>query len=250
MPATAGSAYRPGSSDSSLCTASVPSGRRATTSVNVPPRSIQNSQRPSAIDGDRRVAHQPGSSRSGATSDRASAMSSSSLARRADHVHQHVQHRVPVLAQVQQALGGVPQLRRVAAPEPVGQRQVPVDVPGVGGVVAGLVVIGRHQHPALGGISRIQRAQVGPAVAAAQHREGEGPAGQRLQIGVGQQPGHQGRLQAEGGRVMVDAGEGAHRVEYGVQRLGDGLLAQARSGGQPTGSRRPARAAWRAARPG
>ena len=47
MPATAGSSYAPGFSDSSLCTASVPSGRRATTSVNVPPRSIQNSQRPS-----------------------------------------------------------------------------------------------------------------------------------------------------------------------------------------------------------
>src|SRR5215472_6299051 len=47
MPATAGSSYPPGFSDSSLCTASAPSGRRATTSVNVPPRSIQNSQRPS-----------------------------------------------------------------------------------------------------------------------------------------------------------------------------------------------------------
>ena len=47
MPATAGSEYAAGFSDSSLCTASVPSGRRATTSVNVPPRSIQNSQRPS-----------------------------------------------------------------------------------------------------------------------------------------------------------------------------------------------------------
>src|SRR6266567_4984389 len=44
IPATAGSVYRHGSSDSSLWTASVSSGRRATTSVKVPPRSIQNSQ--------------------------------------------------------------------------------------------------------------------------------------------------------------------------------------------------------------
>ena len=43
--ATAGSGYRPGFSDSSLWVVSVPSGRRATTSVNVPPRSIQNCQR-------------------------------------------------------------------------------------------------------------------------------------------------------------------------------------------------------------
>src|SRR6266581_4581150 len=49
IPATAGSAYRAGFSDSSLCTASVPSGRRATTSVNVPPLSTQNSQRPAAM---------------------------------------------------------------------------------------------------------------------------------------------------------------------------------------------------------
>ncbi len=42
MPWTAASRYRSGFSDSSLCVASVPSGRRATISVNVPPRSIQN----------------------------------------------------------------------------------------------------------------------------------------------------------------------------------------------------------------
>src|SRR5687767_608806 len=45
MPASAASAYRSGFSDSSLCVTSAPSGRRATTSVNVPPRSIQNCQR-------------------------------------------------------------------------------------------------------------------------------------------------------------------------------------------------------------
>src|SRR5208282_5261770 len=47
MPATAASRYAPGWSESSLRATSCPSGRRATISVNVPPRSIQNSQRPS-----------------------------------------------------------------------------------------------------------------------------------------------------------------------------------------------------------
>ena len=45
IPARTASWYAPGFSESSLRTASVPSGRRATTSVKVPPRSIQNSQR-------------------------------------------------------------------------------------------------------------------------------------------------------------------------------------------------------------
>jgi hypothetical protein len=42
MPATAASRYCSGLSESSLCVARVPSGRRPTTSVKVPPRSIQN----------------------------------------------------------------------------------------------------------------------------------------------------------------------------------------------------------------
>src|SRR6516162_2773687 len=46
MPCTAASAYASGFSESSLCATSVPSGRRPITSVNVPPRSIQNSQAP------------------------------------------------------------------------------------------------------------------------------------------------------------------------------------------------------------
>src|SRR6478672_1603397 len=45
IPAIAASSYRFGSSESSLWVTSVPSPRRATTSVKVPPRSIQNSQR-------------------------------------------------------------------------------------------------------------------------------------------------------------------------------------------------------------
>ena len=53
-----------------------------------------------------------------------------------EHRHQRVQHQVPVLAGVEQPLRGLPQLRRVTAPEPVGQHQVPFDVrptpPGAG----------------------------------------------------------------------------------------------------------------------
>src|SRR5438552_8273624 len=45
MPATAASRYCSGFSDSSLCVTSDPSGRLPTTSVKVPPRSIQNCQR-------------------------------------------------------------------------------------------------------------------------------------------------------------------------------------------------------------
>src|ERR1700744_2270517 len=45
MPATAASRYCSGFSDSSLCVTRLPSGRLATMSVKVPPRSIQNCQR-------------------------------------------------------------------------------------------------------------------------------------------------------------------------------------------------------------
>ena len=45
MPATAASRYCSGFSDKSLCVTKVPSGRLPTTSVKVPPRSIQNCQR-------------------------------------------------------------------------------------------------------------------------------------------------------------------------------------------------------------
>ncbi len=49
MPAIAASAYCSGFSDSSLWVTSEPSGRRATMSVKVPPRSIQNCQRAQCI---------------------------------------------------------------------------------------------------------------------------------------------------------------------------------------------------------
>ena len=44
MPSMAASWYRSGFSDRSFFVASVPPGERATMSVNVPPRSIQNCQ--------------------------------------------------------------------------------------------------------------------------------------------------------------------------------------------------------------
>src|SRR5919106_5959133 len=49
MPATAASGYWFGFSDSSLWVTRLPSGRRATRSVNVPPRSIQNCQRSATL---------------------------------------------------------------------------------------------------------------------------------------------------------------------------------------------------------
>jgi hypothetical protein len=45
MPASAASSYCRGFSDSSLWVMNAPSGRSATMSVKVPPRSIQNCQR-------------------------------------------------------------------------------------------------------------------------------------------------------------------------------------------------------------
>jgi hypothetical protein len=47
----AASRYRSGFSESSLWVASDPSGLRATTSVNVPPLSIQNCQAPEGLIG-------------------------------------------------------------------------------------------------------------------------------------------------------------------------------------------------------
>src|SRR5690625_1122831 len=50
MPATAASRYRAGFSESSLWVTRRPSGRRATMSVKVPPRSIQNCHLPDTVD--------------------------------------------------------------------------------------------------------------------------------------------------------------------------------------------------------
>ncbi len=118
-------------------------------------------------------------------------------ARVPDRVHQRVQHGMPVLAQVEQALRGFPQLGWVAPPQPVGQGQVPVDVQLAARPPVGVVVVGGQQGAPVGLRGRVQGGQVDAAEHAAQHREGERPAGQRLQVTVRQQPGHQRGVQAE-----------------------------------------------------
>ena len=77
-----------------------------------------------------------------------------------EHGHQRVQDQVPVLAGVEQPLGGLPQLGRVAAPEPVGQHQVPLDVPADAARRRGGVVRGQ-QGPPVPRVGRVQAAQVG-----------------------------------------------------------------------------------------
>src|SRR5215469_11222983 len=47
---------------------------------------------------------------------------------RPDRLDQQMQHVMPVLAKVEQALRRLPELRRVAAPEAVGKHDVPVQV--------------------------------------------------------------------------------------------------------------------------
>ncbi len=141
-----------------------------------------------------------------------------------------MQHQVPVLAVVQQPLRGIPQHRRRAAPEPVGYRQVAVDVaadarraraagPGV--------VVGGEQQPAVGRVRRVELGQVDAAVPAFEHREGERAPRQRLKVGVRQQPRDELFVQAELRRVPVDPGERAHRVEDRVQCLLNGAGGQA-----------------------
>ena len=111
---------------------------------------------------------------------------------------------------------------------------MPVDVQRPAGPPVAVVVIGGQQGAPVREHGRVQPVQVDAAEHAAQHREGERPPGQRLQVVVGQQPGHQRGIQAERGGVPVHLGEGAHRVEHRVQRLGDHL------GGQPLPPSRPA----------
>jgi hypothetical protein len=132
--------------------------------------------------------------------------------------HQGVQDDVAFLAGVKQALRGVPQLGRVAPPQPVGQQQVPVDVPADAARRRGGMV-GGEQLVAVGRIGRVQRRQVDPVVPPLEHRERERAARQRLQVVIRQQPPDQGILQAELGRVAVGLGEAADRVEHGLQRL-------------------------------
>jgi 5-oxoprolinase (ATP-hydrolysing) len=135
-----------------------------------------------------------------------------------EHGHQRVQHQVPVLAGVEQPLGRLPQLGRVAAPEPVGQHQVPLDVP-ADPARRRRGVVGGQQGSPVPRIGGIQAAQVGAGMPALQHREGERAPRQRLQVAVGQQPPHQHVVQPELRRITVRLGEHAHRVEHGLQGL-------------------------------
>ncbi len=150
-----------------------------------------------------------------------------------EHGHQRVQHQVPVLACVEQPLGRLPQLGRVAAPEPVGQHQVPLDVPANAAGCRGGVV-GGQQGPPVPRVGRVQAAQVGAGMPAFQHREGERAPRQGLQVAVRQQAPDQHVVQAELRRIPVRLGEPAHRVEHGLQRLGHHRV------GQPAPPARPA----------
>jgi hypothetical protein len=144
-----------------------------------------------------------------------------------------VQHQVPVLAGVEQPLRGLPQLRRVAAPQPVRERQVPLDVAADAARRRGGVV-GGQQRPPVPGAGRVKAAQVDAGVPALEHREREGAPGQRLQVAVRQQPPDQRVVQAELGRVAVGLRERGHRVEHRLEGLGDRGL------GQPAAPPRPA----------
>ena len=151
-----------------------------------------------------------------------------------DDVDQRVQHRVPVLAEVEQALRGFPELRRVAAPQPVGQGQVPVDVRRVG--APGPMVSSWSAASRIAAVpraGRVERGQVGAAVVALQHAGTRTPGGAappgRSRAAAGPPAAAPGRTS----RVAVDAGERAHRVEHRVQRRADRL-------GVPSPARGPA----------
>ena len=104
-----------------------------------------------------------------------------------EHGHQLVQDQVPVLAGVEQPLRGLPELRRVAAPEPVRQHQVPLDVPADAARRRGGVV-GGQQRAAVPRVGRVQAAQVRAGVPPLEDGERERAPRQRLQVAVRQQP--------------------------------------------------------------
>jgi hypothetical protein len=154
-----------------------------------------------------------------------------------EHGHQRVQHQVPVLAGVEQPLRGLPQLGRVAAPQPLREHQVPLDVAADAAGRGGGVVGGKQRPPVLA-VGRVQAAQVDAGVPAFEHGKRESPSGQRLQVAVRQQPPDQGVVKAELRRVPVGLSEHAHRVEHGLQRLGDRGLGQAPPPARPAHPRR------------
>ena len=136
-----------------------------------------------------------------------------------DHGHQLVQDQVPVLAGVEQPLRGLPELRRIAAPEPVRQRQVPFDVPSDAARRRGGVVRGQQRAP-VPRVRRVQDAQVRAGVPPLEDSERERAARQGLQVAVRQQPAHEHVVQAELRRIPVRLREHADRVEHGLERLG------------------------------
>ena len=110
---------------------------------------------------------------------------------------------------------------------------MPVDVLAAGPAASWVIMVGGQQGPAVGRLGRVEGAQVSAAIVAHEHGEGKCPAGQRLQVGIRQQPGHQAGLEAEGRGVAVDPGERAHRVEDRVQGLAYRLFAQPGAGSCP-----------------
>src|SRR6266851_1802954 len=145
MPATAGSAYRPGFSESSLCTASI-----SLTARSIAGFRWQVAQR----DPDRAVI----------------------WAGHLEGIDQRVHHVVPGLAQVEQALRSLPELRRIAVPQPVSERRVLVQVLAAH-PPARMVMVGLKQDPPVIGVCRVERAQIRAAEDALEHAEREGPAG-------------------------------------------------------------------------
>jgi 5-oxoprolinase (ATP-hydrolysing) len=153
--------------------------------------------------------------------------------RMVEHGHQLVQDQVAVLAGVEQPLRGLPELRRIAAPEPVRQHQVPLDVPADAARRGGGVVGGQQRAP-VPRVGRVQAAQVRAGVPPLEDSERERAARQRLQVAVRQQPADERVVQPELRRIPVGLREHPHRVEHGLERLGHHGL------GEPAPSARPA----------
>ena len=139
-------------------------------------------------------------------SSRAAASSSGMVADPLGDLHQHVQHVVPVMAEVEQALGGLPQLRRVALPQPGGDLLVP-----------GQVLLGRAVAPPTWSISsRIRRSASSAGLSRSRSmppcvpcRNGNANARRASadRSPSGSSRSTQRAVQAEGGRIPVGLGE-------------------------------------------
>ena len=166
-----------------------------------------------------------------------------------DDVHQRVQHRVPVLAPVQQPLRGLPQLGRVTTPQPVRQRQVPVDVQHAARPPVRVVMVGGQQRapvrlrgriqPAPGRCRRTCRAAPGTRTPG-----GAAPPGHR-RAAAGTPATRPGRTRSGPGRPGRRC-PSSRRPHPGSPRSS---RRPAPGAARPSAPRRPARAASRAARP-